>query len=103
MTYFLIDENEVIVNTIECDDPVLATKLGAVEINEELDIGDMYTPPMTTEEKIAALREENTALSSEVDSLKKENDLLDQQISAQSEQMDFYEECIVEMAAIVYA
>ena len=30
-------------------------------------------------------------------------ELMEAQIAAQSDQMDFYEECIVEMAAIVYA
>lgn len=35
--------------------------------------------------------------------LEGENNLLKSQISAQSEQMDFYEDCIAEMAAIVYA
>ena len=46
-------------------------------------------PDPTPEERIAALEEENARLQA--------------QITAQSEQMDFYEECIVEMAAVVYA
>lgn len=32
-----------------------------------------------------------------------ENKIVNSKIEAQSEQMDFYEECIVEMAEIVYA
>lgn len=32
-----------------------------------------------------------------------ENKTLKAQVSAQSEQMDFYEECIAEMATVVYA
>lgn len=43
----------------------------------------------TTDERVAALEEENT--------------LLKAQVTAQSEQMDFYEDCIAEMAAVVYA
>lgn len=35
--------------------------------------------------------------------LEAENELLKAQVSALSEQMDFYEECIVEMATVVYA
>lgn len=35
--------------------------------------------------------------------IEQENEFLKAQIAAQSDQMDFYEECIVEMAAIVYA
>lgn len=47
------------------------------------------TPTLTTEERLDALEAENT--------------LLQAQIAAQSDQMDFYEECIAEMAMVVYA
>lgn len=47
------------------------------------------TPEPTTDERVTTLEEENAMLKA--------------QIAAQSDQMDFYEECIVEMAAIVYA
>lgn len=43
----------------------------------------------TTDERLASLEEENT--------------LLKAQVAAQSDQMDFYEECIAEMATVVYA
>ena len=46
-------------------------------------------PEPTTEDRVAALESENKTLKA--------------QISAQSEQMDFYEECIAEMASVVYA
>ena len=46
-------------------------------------------PPPTTEERVATLEEENK--------------LLKEQVSAQSNQMDFYEDCIAEMATVVYA
>jgi hypothetical protein len=35
--------------------------------------------------------------------LESENKLLREQVSAQADQAEFYEECIAEMAAIVYA
>lgn len=38
-----------------------------------------------------------------VGELAEENKLLKMQIEAQSEQMDFYEDCIAEMASVVYA
>lgn len=38
-----------------------------------------------------------------VETLTEENKLLKAQVEAQSEQMDFYEDCIVEMAEIIYA
>ena len=46
-------------------------------------------PYPTTEDRVAALEAENKTLKA--------------QVSAQSEQMDFYEECIAEMASVVYA
>ena len=46
-------------------------------------------PEPTTEERVAALEDENAMLKA--------------QITAQSDQMDFYEDCIAEMASIVYA
>lgn len=46
-------------------------------------------PPPTTEERVATLESENSMLKAKV--------------SAQSDQMDFYEDCIAEMAAVVYA
>ena len=46
-------------------------------------------PPPTTEERVATLESENAMLKAKV--------------SAQSDQMDFYEDCIAEMAAVVYA
>ena len=49
-----------------------------------------------TEERIVALEKTDA-------SLKEENTMLTAQVSALSDQMDFYEECIVEMAEVVYA
>ena len=46
-------------------------------------------PKPTTEERVAALENENAMLKA--------------QVSAQSDQMDFYEDCIAEMATVVYA
>ena len=42
-------------------------------------------------------------LPERVTELESENAMLKAQINAQSEQMDFYEDCIAEMAMIVYA
>ena len=48
-----------------------------------------YVPMPTMDERLASLESENAILKA--------------QINAQSEQMDFYEDCIAEMAMIVYA
>lgn len=50
----------------------------------------------SSESRIVALEAENTAL-------KEENATQAAQITALSEQMDFYEDCIAEMAEVVYA
>ena len=52
-------------------------------------VEDPSAPPPTTEERVTALESEN--------------DLLKQQIKAASDQNDFLEDCIAEMAGIVYA
>lgn len=44
-----------------------------------------------------------TTVAERVDALEAENKLLTLQIEAQSDQLDFYEDCIAEMASIVYA
>lgn len=56
-----------------------------------------------SEKSIKTLESESEALKEENDALKAENTMLAAQVSALSDQMDFYEECIVEMAEVVYA
>lgn len=46
-------------------------------------------PQPTTEERVTALEAENK--------------LLREQVAAQADQAEFYEDCIAEMAAVVYA
>ena len=70
---------------IEVEDGVVVS-MTAREVPEP---GPEPEPEPTTEERVSALEEENTMLKA--------------QVSAQSDQMDFYEECIAEMASIVYA
>lgn len=53
-------------------------------------------PEPTTEEKLAALEQENKQL-------KEDAKLLRAQVDAQTEQIEFYDDCIAEMAAVVYA
>lgn len=82
-------------------DAVLVDALPEGNIADYLYVGGEYvydplpapevegTTEPTTEERVAALEEENT--------------LLKAQVAAQSDQMDFYEDCIAEMAMVVYA
>ena len=63
--------------------PPVVTSWTAGELPEPVE------PPPTTEERVA--------------SLEAENKLLKEQVSAQADQAEFYEDCIAEMAAVVYA
>ena len=56
---------------------------------KEAPLPEPVEPEPTTEERVTALESENAMLKA--------------QVSAQSDQMDFYEDCIAEMAAVVYA
>ena len=54
----------------------------------------------------AALLEQAVHIEKEanrVEDLEEENRLLKAQVSAEADQMEFYEDCIVEMAEIIYA
>ena len=64
--------------------------------------GADYGDPTMTEETPAPEPEPPTT-DERVAKLESENKLLREQVSAQADQAEFYEECIAEMAAIVYA
>lgn len=64
---------------------VVSMTAGVVPVPEP----EPVEPPPTTEERVATLEAENK--------------LLKEQISAQADQAEFYEDCIAEMAAVVYA
>lgn len=65
-------------------------------VHDPLPEPEQPDPEPTQEERIEALEKQNA-------DLKSENTMLTAQVSALSDQMDFYEECIVEMAEVVYA
>ena len=91
MDYLLI-ENGVIVNIIICEDDETAALFGAVPSYDGAAIGDTYSPPApppTIDERVTTLESDNA--------------LLKQQLKAASDQNDFLEDCIAEMAGIVYA
>ena len=66
----------------------LKTQVADILINE-CGLPEPVEPPPTTEERVAALEAENK--------------LLKEQVSAQADQAEFYEDCIAEMATVVYA
>lgn len=77
--------------TLELDGDTVTAMIGNQEALDayKASLPEPVDPPPTTEERVATLENENAMLKA--------------QVSAQSDQMDFYEDCIAEMAAVVYA
>lgn len=94
MNYCIVSSEGIIVNIIVAEAD-FAEEIGALPSYEGAAIGGAYTPPPpepeppTTDERVAKLEAENK--------------LLREQVSAQADQAEFYENCIAEMAKIVYA
>ena len=84
-----IVENNIIVNVVVLPAGAAPAALGCKPLPPGKWIGDEYDSAASQAQRIAELEEENKTLKA--------------QVSAQSEQMDFYEECIAEMASVVYA
>lgn len=92
MNYCIVNADGIIENIIVCESDEVAAQFGAVASYDGAAIGGSYNPPPpppTTEERVAALEAENK--------------LLKEQVSAQADQAEFYEDCIAEMATVVYA
>lgn len=91
---YCIVEDGVIVNIIVAEAD-FAGEIGALPGYDGAAIGGAYTPP--------APEPEPPTTDERLEKLEAENKLLREQVSAQADQAEFYEECIAEMAAIVYA
>lgn len=92
MNYCIVNADGIIENIIVCESDEVAAQFGAVASYDGAAIGEAYSPPPpppTTEERVAALEAENK--------------LLKEQVRAQADQAEFYEDCIAEMATVVYA
>lgn len=77
--------------TLELDGDTVTSMTGNQEALDayKASLPEPVEPPPTTEERVAALEAENK--------------LLKEQVSAQADQAEFYEDCIAEMATVVYA
>lgn len=91
---YCIVEDGVIVNMIVAEAD-FAAEIGTLPGYDGAAIGGAYTPP--------APEPEPPTTDERLEKLEAENKLLREQVSAQADQAEFYEECIAEMAAIVYA
>lgn len=76
-----------------------AVALGWSEANETIAKAEAYNGEYTVEDD----GEPEPVIPPTNDELAAENKLLKQQVSALTEQQSFYEDCIAEMAAVVYA
>lgn len=91
MNYCIVNDENVIENIIVADEE-FALAIGAKESYDGAAIGDTYSPPAPP-----------PTIDERVTTLESENDLLKQQVKAASDQNEFLENCIAEMAEIVYA
>lgn len=91
MNYCIVNDENVIENIIVADEE-FALSISAKESYDGAVVGDTYSPPPPP-----------PTIDERVTTLESENDLLKQQIKAASDQNDFLEDCIAEMAGIVYA
>ena len=76
-----------------------AVTLGWSEGNEKIAKAEAYNGEYTVEDD----GEPEPVIPPTNDELASENKLLKQQVSALTEQQSFYEDCIAEMASVVYA
>lgn len=85
-------ERDETAGTVTAYDEAGAVVFRAVKVTDfspyALEDGDWDPPSPTQAQRLEALEQENS--------------LLQAQIEAQSAQLDFYEDCIAEMAALVY-
>lgn len=91
MNYCIVNDENIIENIIVADEE-FALAIGAKESYDGAAIGDTYSPPAPP-----------PTIDERVTTLESENDLLKQQVKAASDQNEFLENCIAEMAEIVYA
>ena len=90
MHYCILDNENIIANIIIADE-IFASNIRTFPWYQGALVGDTYSPPKsppTVEER--------------VESLESQNNLLKQQLQAVSSQNDFLEDCLAEMASIVY-
>lgn len=91
MNYCIVNDENIIENIIVADEE-FASAIGAKEGYDGAAIGDTYSPPAPP-----------PTIDDRVTTLESDNALLKQQLKAASDQNDFLEDCIAEMAGIVYA
>lgn len=91
MNYCIVNDENIIENIIVADEE-FALSIGAKEGYDGAAIGDTYSPPAPP-----------PTIDERVTTLEADNDLLKQQLKAASDQNDFLEDCVAEMAQIVYA
>lgn len=78
-----------------------AVTLGWSEANEKIAKAEAYNGEYTIEDD--GEPEPEPTVDERVKKLETENKLLREQVSAQADQAEFYEDCIAEMASVVYA
>lgn len=91
MNYCIVNDENIIENIIVADEE-FAESIGAKPSYDGASIGAPYSPPAPP-----------PTIDERVTTLESDNNLLKQQLKAASDQNEFLEDCIAEMAEIVYA
>lgn len=91
MNYCIVNDENIIENIIVADE-TFAESIGAKPSYDGASIGKEYNPPPPP-----------PTIDERVTTLESDNNLLKQQLKAASDQNEFLEDCIAEMAEIVYA
>jgi hypothetical protein len=105
MRYAIIDSEGVCTNIIEADLD-FADSIGAVKVDTDIYIGDIFFNGVWTKHRTIDDTSEDTSSTIQtpvtLESLQEENKLLKAQVQAQSDRSDFLEDCIAEMALEIY-
>lgn len=88
MQYIILSDDKTMIENIIVADNDFAQSMSAVPFYEGAEVGQPYNPPQTLTE-IQRLQQENNQLSAKVKAAQESNSML--------------EDCIAEMAAVVYA
>lgn len=104
MIYAILNEELSIVENIAESHIALSNNWIQVPAGSGVSIGDTYDGKMFVDQNgNVRLTPEVMLTQEKIEDLKAENNLKTAQIQALSDMLDFYEECIAEMAMVVYA
>lgn len=101
MLYAIVDSMGVCTNIIEADSG-FAASIAAIKADEDTHIGDIFLNGSWIKNRSPEETPGPPQNPQSFELLQSENKLLKAQLRAQTERSDFIEDCIAEMATVVY-